>query len=185
MTEALQRYRFRTVLSCPLIALVLPAMASPAAAQDDRARAEDIVVTGRGLDPSPLLQAYSVVTLDAERSALSASGRLEDVLSGAAGFQQFRRSDSRSANPTAQGVTQRGLGGNASSRTLVVLDGVPVTDPFFGHVPFSALPAERLGRISVIRRSLLCPAGRAAGPDQCDPWRRNRGLRCRCGGRHG
>lgn len=125
--------------------------AASALAQDVSGKAEDIIVTGRGLDPSPLLQAYSVVTLDAERSALSASGRLDDVLGSVAGFQQFRRSDSRSSNPTAQGVTQRGLGGNASSRTLVLLDGVPVTDPFFGHVPFSALPVERLGRISVIR----------------------------------
>ncbi len=129
----------------------MPMAALPAFAQDAAGKAEEIIVTGRGLDPSPVLQAYSVVTLDAERSALSASGRLDDVLGSVAGFQQFRRSDSRSSNPTAQGVTQRGLGGNASSRTLVLLDGVPVTDPFFGHVPFSALPVERLGRISVIR----------------------------------
>ena len=151
MFESRKRHHFRTILSRSLAVLVVPAMASPAYAQGDAATAEEIVVTGRGLDPSPMLQAYSVVTLDAERGALSASGRLDDVLASAAGFQQFRRSDSRSANPTAQGVTQRGLGGNASSRTLVVLDGVPVTDPFFGHVPFSALPVERLGRISVIR----------------------------------
>lgn len=45
----------------------------------------------------------------------------------------------------------RGLGGNATSRTLVVLDGVPVTDPFFGHVPFAALPFERLQRVTVMR----------------------------------
>lgn len=145
------RYRSRALLLPPLAALALPAFAAPALAQGDAATAQEIVVTGRGLDPSPLLQAYSVVTIDAERGLQSASGRLDDVLASAAGFQQFRRSDSRSANPTAQGVTQRGLGGNASSRTLVVLDGVPVTDPFFGHVPFSALPVEWLGRISVIR----------------------------------
>lgn len=151
MTEASKRHWFRTALFCSLAPLAMPVIAAPALAQDESAKAEEIVVTGRGLDPSPMLQAYSVVMLDAERSALAASGRLEDVLTGAAGFQQFRRSDSRSANPTAQGVTQRGLGGNASSRTLVLLDGVPVTDPFFGHVPFSALPVERLGRISVIR----------------------------------
>ncbi len=53
-----------------------------------------------------------------------------------AGFQEFRRSDSRSSNPTAQGVTLRALGGNASSRALVLLDGVPMVDPFFGHVRF-------------------------------------------------
>lgn len=132
-----------------LIASLLPVMARPALADDVANR--EIVVTGAGLAPSPLLQAYSGIAIDAARIDASASGRLEDVLASAAGFQQFRRSDSRSSNPTAQGVTQRGLGGNASSRTLVVLDGVPVTDPFFGHVPFTALPIDRLDRVTVIR----------------------------------
>lgn len=132
-----------------LTVALLPFMAQPAFADEDANR--EIVVTGAGLAPSPLQHAYSAIAIEADRMDISASGRLEDVLASAAGFQQFRRSDSRSANPTAQGVTQRGLGGNASSRTLVVLDGVPVTDPFFGHVPFSALPIDRLDRVTVIR----------------------------------
>ncbi|HBQ54524.1 MAG TPA: hypothetical protein DD790_08550, partial [Erythrobacter sp.] len=61
-----------------------------------------------------------------------------------AGFQQFRRSDSRSANASAQGATLRALGGNATSRALVLLDGVPMSDPFFGYIPFSAIAPERL-----------------------------------------
>lgn len=133
-----------------LTAALAPFCAQPALA-DDKADEPEIVVTGRGLDQSAMLSAYSAITLVRDRNAGSASGRLEDVLGNLAGVQQFRRSDSRSANPTAQGVTLRGLGGNASSRTLVVLDGVPVTDPFFGHVPFSALPWERLSRLTVIR----------------------------------
>lgn len=126
-------------------------LANSAVALAGEAPSDEIVVTGEGLDPSPLLSAYSAITLERERTVASASGRLEDVLAGVAGFQQFRRSDSRSSNPSAQGATLRGLGGNATSRTLVVLDGVPVTDPFFGYVPFSALPFERLERATVIR----------------------------------
>lgn len=129
---------------------LFPLLAQPALAQEAEADPE-IVVTGRGLDQSAMLAAYSAIVMVRDRNAGSASGRLEDVLGNLAGVQQFRRSDSRSANPTAQGLTLRGLGGNASSRTLVVLDGVPVTDPFFGHVPFSALPWERLDRVTVIR----------------------------------
>lgn len=132
--------------------LVAAALLLPSAAHAEAEGGEaEIVVTGQGLDPSPLLAAYAVTVLERDRTAASASGRLDDVLGAVAGFQQFRRSDSRSSNPTAQGVTLRGLGGNASSRTLVLLDGVPVTDPFFGHVPFVALPPERLDRITVIR----------------------------------
>jgi iron complex outermembrane receptor protein len=73
------------------------------------------------------------------------------VLGDVAGFQQFRRSDSRSSNPSNQGATLRALGGNASSRTLVLLDGVPIADPFFGYIPFSAIAPERLAAVRVTR----------------------------------
>ena len=103
-----------------------------------------IVVTGRGLEAPPSVVAYSTIELDREQLQSTASGRIEDALSNIAGFQQFRRSDSRSSNPTAQGVTLRALGGNASSRALVLLDGVPLSDRFFGYIPFNAIAPERL-----------------------------------------
>ena len=112
---------------------------------------EAIVVTGRGLDQTPAVVAYDVRTLDRTTLLSAASGRIEDALSGVAGFQQFRRSDSRSANPSAQGVTLRALGGNATSRTSVLLDGVPMADPFFGFVPLSAIAPERLASARVTR----------------------------------
>ena len=111
----------------------------------------DIVVTGRGLPDAPGDRAYDVVTIDRARLTGTASGRLEDVLRDAAGFQQFRRSDSRSAQPTSQGATLRGLGGNASSRALILLDGVPQVDPFGGWVSFPAFDPIRLGRVRVTR----------------------------------
>ncbi len=109
----------------------------------------EILVLGRGLPAGPGLPAYGSVLIDAPR--LAEVGRLEIALQDVAGFQQFRRSDSRSANPSAQGATLRALGGNAASRTLVTLDGVPVADPFFGYVPFTALAPERLGAARVTR----------------------------------
>ena len=42
-------------------------------------------------------------------------------------MQLFRRLDLTTGHPTSQGVTLRALGGNASSRVLVILDGVPQT----------------------------------------------------------
>jgi ribonuclease HII len=88
------------------------------------APADTIVVIGSGLDATPGTPAYSIVEIDREKLVTTASDRLEDALASVAGFQQFRRSDSRSSNPTAQGVTLRALGGNASSRALVLVDGV-------------------------------------------------------------
>lgn len=112
---------------------------------------EEIVVSGRGLEETPATPAYGSQEIGRERLNSSASGRIEDVLSSAAGFQQFRRSDSRSSNPSAQGVTLRALGGNATSRTLVLLDGVPMADPMFGYIPLSALAPERLASVRVTR----------------------------------
>lgn len=123
--------------------------AAPAAAQDSPTN--PIIVTGRGLPSSPAAPAYDVVTLDRDAIASSASGRIEDVLASVAGFSQFRRSDSRSSNPSNQGATLRALGGNASSRALVLLDGVPVANPFFGYIPFSALTPDRLATVRVTR----------------------------------
>jgi outer membrane receptor protein involved in Fe transport len=128
------------------IATAATLLAFPAMAQ-----ASDIIVTGAGLGAGAGDTAYNVVTIDRARLADSASGRLEDVLREAAGFQQFRRSDARSAHPTSQGATLRGLGGNASSRALVLLDGVPLTDPFGGWISWAAYDPSRLGLVRVTR----------------------------------
>lgn len=142
--------------------------AAPAFAQEDEdARpimwSDDvIIVTGRGLDATPSVIAYSTITLDRDQLRSGASGRIEDALANIAGFQQFRRSDSRSSNPTAQGVTLRALGGNASSRALVLLDGVPMLDPFFGHVPLSAMSPNQLDMIRVTRGGGSGPFGAGA-----------------------
>lgn len=113
------------------------------------AGAQDIVVTGRGLEAAAGEEAYDVAVIPRER--LDDAQRLEDVLRDVAGFQLFRRSDARSANPTSQGATLRALGGNASSRALLLLDGVPQTDPFGGWVSWPAYDPRRLGAVRVTR----------------------------------
>jgi outer membrane receptor protein involved in Fe transport len=137
-------------LSLVLSAALVATFAQPARAADEPP-AGPIIVTGRGLSDPPASPAYDVQTISAERLNSSASGRIEEALSSIAGFQQFRRSDSRSANPSAQGVTLRALGGNATSRSLVLFDGVPMADPFFGYIPFSAIAPERLAFAKVTR----------------------------------
>ena len=108
-----------------------------------------IVVTGRGLEAQR--PAADLTEINRARILTAASGRLEDVLRSVPGLQSFRRSDSRSANATSQSLTLRGLGGNASSRALLILDGVPQNDPFGGWVSFPAYATDRLGRIVVTR----------------------------------
>ena len=152
----------RFVLSVSLLAV-------PVAAQDedpvrDNAKEEGpiLIVTGRGLPDTPATPAYGTVIVDREEVLAVPSGRIEEALGSVAGFQEFRRSDSRSSNPTAQGVSLRALGGNATSRALVTLDGVPVGDPFFGYIPFAALLPEQVDRIAVTRGGGSGPFGAGA-----------------------
>ena len=96
-----------------LASLALPA--APALAQDASAgsataavpaNGNEIVVTGRGLDETPATPAYDTQVLSRDEIISTSSGRLEDALSGVAGFQQFRRSDSRSTNTTTRAISR-------------------------------------------------------------------------------
>ncbi len=113
--------------------------------------APDIVVTGRGLGRSAGDAAYDEVVLPRDALTGAASPALDQILKQVPGFQLFRRSDARSANPTSQGATLRALGGNASSRALLLLDGVPQSDPFGGWINWPAYRPARLGEIRVTR----------------------------------
>jgi outer membrane receptor protein involved in Fe transport len=137
------------MIRLPLVFCLL-ASAAPAFAQD-QPPIEEIVVTGRGLRAAAGEEVFSTTTIGRERLEGSASNRLEDILRDVPGFQLFRRSDARSANPTSQGATLRALGGNASSRALLILDGVPQTDPFGGWVSWPAYDPRRLGQVRVTR----------------------------------
>jgi outer membrane receptor protein involved in Fe transport len=149
------------------VAWVLAFVAAPAAGQAaaDGAVEPDqpvIVVTGAGLAETPATPAYDTQVIEREQLVSTGSGRIEEALAAVAGFQQFRRSDSRSSNPSAQGATLRALGGNASSRAQVLLDGVPMADPFFGYIPFSAIAPERLASARVTRGGGSGPFGAGA-----------------------
>ncbi|MEO1968392.1 MAG: TonB-dependent receptor, partial [Sphingomonadaceae bacterium] len=157
-------YKFFQVLSkAPLlVALVFSYTAvaqNPPTVPDD---GTPIIVTGKGLRETPGTPAYDTIVIDRAQLTTTASGNIEDALTSVAGFQEFRRSDSRSANPSAQGATLRALGGNATSRALVLLDGVPMADPFFGFIPFNAIAPGRLASVRVTRGGGSGPFGAGA-----------------------
>ncbi len=73
----------------------------------------------------------------------------DDVLKQAPGFSLFRRTGSLYANPTSQGVSLRGLGAGSASRALVLLDGVPLNDPFGGWVYWDRVPLASIYHLQV------------------------------------
>lgn len=91
--------------------------------------------------------------------------RVDDMLRQVPEFALFRRSGSRTANASAQGVSLRGLGGSATSRALVLADGISLVDPFGGWVYWDRVPRAALSDVEVFRggASNLYGSGALAG----------------------
>ncbi len=110
----------------------------------------------------------STVLLSNTDVAATPALRVDDVLRQVPGFSLFRRSDSRTANASNQGVSLRGLGGTAASRALVLEDGLPLVDAFGGWVYWDRVPrASHRERGSIPRRRIeplrqRCPRGSRA-----------------------
>jgi len=101
--------------------------------------------------PEPASQVpFTVQVIPGEAFSSGAYLTVDDALRGAADFSLFRRNDSLTANPTSQGVSLRGLGPSGASRSLVLLDGVPLNDPFGGWVPWSLLSAGSISHAEIV-----------------------------------
>jgi outer membrane cobalamin receptor len=120
---------------------------------------------GLVLRPSTVLQQVNVTTTR-DTVAFGPSTHTIDVLSAPdltqypaltlderlrqhAGFELFRRSSSWVANPTSEGISLRGLGSTAASRTLVLADAVPLNDAFGGWIHWNELPPETIQSVTL------------------------------------
>ena len=89
--------------------------------------------------------------LSAQHLRQAAGISLDDKLRQIPGFELFRRTSSLVANPTTEGVSLRGLGSTAASRSLVVFDEIPILDPFGGWVHWEELPAPAIQSVELVR----------------------------------
>ncbi len=159
------RFEFKTEISGDARIVVTAAGFAPAVQQ---AASGERNVQIR-LTPSPFFEALNVTSsrsdlprsdptstvsvMSAAELLTSAAMSLDDALKLVPGFTLFRRTSSRVSNPTAQGITLRGLGGTGSSRSLVLADGMPLNDAFGGWVYWDKLPQVAIERIEVERGS--------------------------------
>ncbi|MDB6151305.1 MAG: putative TonB-dependent receptor [Chthoniobacter sp.] len=110
----------------------------------------EVVVAADRLPSRTADEPFSITRIGSVELRGAPQLRLDDILRNAApGFSLFRRSSSRVANPTAQGVSLRNVGPNGAGRTLVLLDGIPLNDPFAGWIPWSRVPPSSLGEVLV------------------------------------
>ncbi len=119
------------------------------------ARAQTVVLAPEVVSVAKLPQAPENTAVTVHRIQVGAlqdtpAVALDGVLRSVPAFSLFRRSDSFTANPTAQGVSLRGLGPSGASRSLVLLDGVPLNDPFGGWVAWTKVPRESLARVEIV-----------------------------------
>lgn len=113
--------------------------------------AQKVTVTATRMQ-TPLSQTTADVrVLTQQEVAATPALTLDGVLQQVPGFTLFRRTGSRVANPTAQGVSLRGVGASGASRALVLEDGIPLNDPFGGWVYWDRVPREAVGRLEVVR----------------------------------
>jgi outer membrane receptor protein involved in Fe transport len=133
-------------------------------AEAGRARELDIIVA-----PAALLETITVTPTRSEQrlgdvpasvsvvtgEAIQASPALlaDDVLRQVPSFSLFRRTSGLVAQPTAQGVSLRGIGPSGQSRTLVLLDGIPFNDPFGGWVYWTRVPLASVDRVEITEDS--------------------------------
>jgi outer membrane receptor protein involved in Fe transport len=118
------------LLEHPLESVVVTAYRSPIASGDSPASTR--ILTAQHLRQSPGIS-------------------LDDKLRQVPGFELFRRTSSLVANPTTEGVSLRGLGSTAASRSLVVFDEIPIADPFGGWIHWEELPPPVIHSIELVR----------------------------------
>lgn len=112
---------------------------------------ESVVVTAYR---SPLASGDSPAStrlLTTQNLRQAAGTSVDDKLRQVPGFELFRRTSSLVANPTTEGVSLRGLGSTAASRSLVVFDEIPIADPFGGWIHWEELPAPSIHSIELVR----------------------------------
>jgi outer membrane cobalamin receptor len=160
-----------TLLLVSVAFLALGAPAPPAQAQqepaavpdeaqqttDDQAKREalptfkeQIVVTAGRTDQKLGDLPVHVTVVTAEDIHRSSAQTVADLLMQVPAFATHRTSSSRVATPATTPAALRSLGGGFSSRTLVLVDGVPLNDPFFGYVPWERISRHSIERIEVV-----------------------------------
>ena len=111
--------------------------------------ADTVTVTATRTETRLADTASSVVVLTP--SDIENAATVDDALRQVPGFTLFRRTGSREANPTSQGVSLRGIGASGASRALVLDDGVPLNDPFGGWIYWGRVARASLDRVEVLR----------------------------------
>jgi outer membrane cobalamin receptor len=114
---------------------------------DTGANLSEVVVTATRSERSLAEVPVSASVVDSTTVQDTPAQSLDDVLRHVPGVNLPAQTGIE-AHPTADNVSMRGLGG---IHALVLVDGVPLNDPFFGYVQWGRIPLESIDRVEVVR----------------------------------
>ena len=106
------------------------------------------VSAGRGSDLEKLDVSTTVLTR-AQVQAMPETG-VDQIVNRIPGIWTFTVPTGQ-LHPTGQPVSIRGFGSSTTINTLVMVDGVPINDPYFRTVDWSRISKGSVERIEVIR----------------------------------
>ncbi len=115
------------------------------------ANAEQITVTAYRAPLGELQSPVTTRVLSASALSTTAAVTMDDQVRQLPGVELFRRSSSLVANPTSQGISVRGLGSTAASRTLVTQDDVPLNDAIGGWIHWEEQPELAIQSVELVR----------------------------------
>ncbi len=112
---------------------------------------ETVTVSAYGAPLSEENTPANTRVVSSQDLAQTAGQALDDKLRQVPGFELFRRTSSLVANPTSQGLSLRGLGSTAASRTLVLSDEDPLNDPYGGWIHWDEIPELAVQSVNIVR----------------------------------
>lgn len=108
-----------------------------------------LVVNANRIEPNGTTVQPALSTVQLEDIATDRYRDVSDALSSYPGVASYRSTHPTSAHPTTQGVRIRNVGANATSRALVLFNGVPQNDPFGAWVYWHAFDLSQIEAVSI------------------------------------
>ena len=111
----------------------------------------EVVVSSSKARTSVVETSASIDSISAAQIESTSAQTVDGIAQRSVGFSLFRRTDSRSSNPTTQGASLRGVNASGASRTRVLFDDIPLNDPFGGWVVWNRVSKSEVERIELLR----------------------------------
>jgi outer membrane receptor protein involved in Fe transport len=140
-----------TIRALMLVAALLAGEADETTTAKPAVFRDEAVVTATRFEAAADRLPVEVTVLGREQIASAAGHTVDDVLRRIPSFQLLREQSSEVSPNVKTSVAFRGLTGTSASRALVLLDGVPLNDPFQGYVRWSQVPQDSIERVEVVR----------------------------------